>query len=358
MNQKENTKREAIDEIRRTMLYIISQRNKGKDYIDVSDLLDTKLEKNILDNFNGVLSKEEYERLIFKIFQNEDIQFDKFNLKEINNLLEDLILKQQIRERNKIIDEIKYKFNVPSERINILKKYTLWKYRNVAINHLNKIIFNSLSKGITDEDELVKIIKKEGFRPEVEPKETIKAKSVKTDIEKYDAKQKQVKSVTDRLMKMKIRFIEKYCRPPKFDLIKNVVKDNKMHFLHRAVYGGREIHFLSISSGGEVENVIIEFRKMIMGQKRSDTIDINEMKNMWEKPDGSSIFAKRLKSLNSVLEFSSFQEVLWFLCNSMTEQNHIPKKSAKFIKDNFKNYVEEIEKTLTEQTVQKSLQLN
>jgi hypothetical protein len=157
---------------------------------------------------------------------------------------------------------------------------------------------------------------------------------------------------------MKIRFIEKYCRPPKFDLIKNVVKDNKMHFLHRAVYGGREIHFLSISSGGEVENVIIEFRKMIMGQKRSDTIDINEMKNMWEKPDGSSIFAKRLKSLNSVLEFSSFQEVIWFLYNSMTEQNHIPKKSAKFIKDNFKNYVEEIEKTLTEQTVQNSLQLN
>ena len=39
----------------------------------------------------------------------------------------------------------------------------------------------------------------------------------------------------------------------------------------------------------------------------------------------------------------------------MTEYNNIPKKSAIFIKENFRNYVENIDKSLLTYTIKKSL---
>ena len=371
MDQKEITKKEAVDEINKTVLFLLRERDKGKGEIDISEFLDNKLEKNIIENFDRTISKDEYEELIFKIFKGKDIKIGKFDFKDINSFLEDLILKQNFRDKNKIIEKINDRFNIQQEQVNRIKKYILSRYRYIASDYLKGIFFRELSEGTINDEELLKIGKKERFKVNSEDIKNIiivqkrkyqseqKLKFIEKDKDKIsdiedELHQRRIKSFSERLIKMKTRFIDKYCKTPKFDLIENNVIEGKRNFLHKCLYGGTEIYVRSISEQGEIENVIIEFKRMVKGEKKTAKLDIYKIRSILEEPDGLKTFTQKLKGLNFVLNFPNFQEVVWFLGNFMTEQNYIPQKTAQFLKENFKDHVEKLDETLFKYTIQKS----
>ena len=371
MAQKEITKKEAVDEINKTVLFLLRERDKGKEEIDISDFLDNKLEKNIIENFDRTISKDEYEELIFKIFKGKDIKIGKFDFKDINSFLENLILKQNFRDKNKIIEKINDKFNIQKEQVNRIKKYILRKYRYIASDYLKGIFFRKLAEGIIDDEELLKIGKKERFKINSEDIKNIiivqkrkhqsgqklkfkeKGKDKISDVED-ELHQRRIKSFSERLIKMKKRFIDKYCKTVKFDLIEDNVIEGKGNFLHKCLYGGTEIYVRSIFEKEQIENVIIEFKRMIKGEKKTTKLDIYKIRNILEEPDGLKTFTQKLKGLNFVLNFPSFQEIVWFLGNFMTEQNYIPQKTAQFLKENFKDHVEKLDESLFKYTIQKS----
>ncbi len=395
------SKKSAVDEISRTVLYLLRGGESGRDVIDLSELLNTKLEKNILDNFDGNISKDEYEELIFRIFKDNELKIGNFYLSEIDSELEELLINQNIREKISINEKIIYKFNIPKEYEKNIKKYILWKYREIAKDYIGDIIYKKISDDMTKQDDLIKICKKEKFkinlldiqniinsqtkryRRTVSDSEYIEQKSqaelakkprLGTAISrrekagdekradsgtsaKEQIKQRQIKIVTDRFYKMKSRFIEKFCKTPKFEMIKNVVIDNKRHFIHRSIYGGREVYVTTISEQQDIENVIIEFKRLVRGKKKTEVIDVNEIKNLIESPNGATKFTRRLKLLSDILSFNNFQELVWFLGNFMTEYNNIPKKSAEYIKENFREHVENVDKTLLAYTIKRSIKL-
>ncbi|NVM04751.1 MAG: hypothetical protein HWN67_20695 [Candidatus Helarchaeota archaeon] len=371
------TKKEAVDEIGKTVLFFLRERDKGKEDIDIYDFLDNKLEKSIIENFDGTISKDEYEELIFKIFEVKEIKIGNFYFKDIDSFLEDLVLKHNVRNKSKIIEKIKDEFSVSPEQINKIKKYILMKYRDIASDYLRKIFSRKISEGIVDNEKLIKIGKKEGFKinsehienivieqkrrflskeePGLKTKDYKKRKYTDKGVgEKERLRQRRIKSYIERLNVMKERFIEKYCKAPKFDLIENKIVEGKRNFLHKSTFGGREIYVRSISNEGEIENIIIEFKRMIHGEKKYAKIDIIEIRNILNSPNGLNTFTRKLKSLNSILGFSNFQELVWFFGNFMTEVNYIPKKTARFLKENFRDYVEELDKSLFEYTIHKS----
>jgi len=371
MAQKEITKKEAVDEINKTVLFLLRERDKGKEEIDISDFLDNKLEKNIIENFDRTISKDEYEELIFKIFKGKDIKIGKFDFKDINSFLENLILKQNFRDKNKIIEKINDKFNIQKEQVNRIKKYILRKYRYIASDYLKGIFFRKLAEGIIDDEELLKIGKKARFKINSEDIKNIiivqkrkhqsgqklkfkeKGKDKISDVED-ELHQRRIKSFSERLIKMKKRFIDKYCKTVKFDLIEDNVIEGKGNFLHKCLYGGTEIYVRSIFEKEQIENVIIEFKRMVKGEKKTTKLDIYKIRNILEEPDGLKTFTQKLKGLNFVLNFPNFQEIVWFLGNFMTEQNYIPQKTAQFLKENFKDHVEKLDESLFKYTIQKS----
>lgn len=371
MAQKEITKKEAVDEINKTVLFLLRERDKGKEEIDISDFLDNKLEKNIIENFDRTISKDEYEELIFKIFKGKDIKIGKFDFKDINSFLENLILKQNFRDKNKIIEKINDKFNIQKEQVNRIKKYILRKYRYIASDYLKGIFFRKLAEGIIDDEELLKIGKKERFKINSEDIKNIiivqkrkhqsgqklkfkeKGKDKISDVED-ELHQRRIKSFSERLIKMKKRFIDKYCKTVKFDLIEDNVIEGKGNFLHKCLYGGTEIYVRSIFEQEQIENVIIEFKRMVKGEKKTAKLDIYKIRNILEKPDGLKTFTQKLKGLNFVLNFPNFQEIVWFLGNFMTEQNYIPQKTAQFLRENFKDHVEKLDESLFKYIIQKS----
>ncbi len=397
LEQQEITKRDAFEEISKTLLYLLREGEIGDEGIDISNLLNNKLEKDILSNFEGRISKNEYEELIFRIFKAKDVKIGEFHLADIDAELKELQINQNIKGKKLINEKIKIKFNIPEEQEKNIRKYILFQYKDIASDYLRVIIHKKISEGMDDEEELLKVGKKEKFKINVEDIKNI----VNTQLRKYQEsivksdrlaqkfrkvttkkprigtaikrkqltskekkaepdlqnaiKQRQIKTITDRFTKMKARFIEKYCRIPKFNLIENFTLEDKRHLTHRSVYGGREIFVKTITDQQDVENVIVEFKRMIMGKKVTEILDINDIKKLIESPKGFAIFTNKLKLISSVLNFSNFQESIWFLGGFMTEYNNIPKKSAKFIKENFKDYVENIDKSLLTHTIKKSL---
>ena len=375
MDRDSSEKIEALDEIGKTILYVIKENEKGNDIIKAWGLLDTELEQNILKNFKGNILLSEYEDLLFRIFKWKGISFGEHSFDDIDSLLNDLMLKQKIREKNKIFESIIDELNVPSNNINSIRKYVLWKYKDIATDYLGLQIIKNIQEGKIDTDELLEIAKGDGFKvADEEIKDIINVikekyqkssqkgrtiEGVSKESDEFGVKsrliEQQIKNLKDRLQKMKSRYVDKYCKPPKFTVMESKEVEGKRYFLFRCIHLGMEILVHSLLDGTNVENVIIEYKRMIKGSKKGIKIDINELKEIMKSPDGVRSFTQRLKSYNSILQLANFQEVIWFTGNFATEQNKIPKKTAEYIRDNFRNYVEMLDNSLFEYTLQKSI---
>lgn len=374
MNNNSIEKKEALDEISRSLIHIINEGQKGNTIIKTCDLLDTLLEQDILNNFDVTILREEYEDLLFRIFKWKKVKFGEYTCDEVDTFMNELMNTQKITEKNKIFESVIDKFNISSDYINSIRKYVLWKYKEIAYDFIDNVIITNLLAGKTNVDELIEIAKSEGFKISDDDIKNI----VEPILKKYQKNvmpngisrmpgeigdtgvddrliQQQIKTLTDRLMKMKARFVDKYCKSPRFNNVDKKEIEGKRYYLFRCIHLGMEILVHSLIDGNEVENVVIEFKRMIKGTKKGIKIDINEIKEIVASPKGIKQFTQRLKTFNSLLQLANFQEVIFFMGNFFTEQNKIPKKTAKYIKENFRDHVENLDKSLFEYTLQKTI---
>ena len=371
MNNNSIKEKEAFNDISRTLIHIINEGEKGNTIIKPCDLLDTRLELDILDNFDVTIPREEYEDLLFRIFKRKSVRFGEHTCEEVDTFMNELMTEQKVREKNKIFESVIDKFDIPSDYINSVRKYVLWKYNEIAYDSISNVIIKNLRDGKTNIDDLIEIAKNEGFKISDDYIKNI----VKPILKKYrrnvmangmageigDAGvnerliQQQIKTLTERMTKMKIRFVDRYCKSPRFKNVDKKEIEKKRYYLFKCIHLGMEILVHSLIDGNEVENVVIEFKRMIKGSKRGIKIDINEIKEIMAAPNGIKKFMQRLKTFNSLLQLANFQEVIFFMGNFFTEQNKIPKKTAKYIKENLRDHVEKLDKSLFEYTLQKSI---
>ena len=374
MNNNSTEKKEALDEISRTLIHIINEGEKGNTIIKTCDMLDTHIGQDILDNFDVTIPREEYEDLLFRIFKWKKVKFGEYTCDEVDTFMNELMNTRKIKEKNKIFESVIDKFSVSSDYINSIRKYVLWKYKEIAYDFIGNVIITNLQAGKTNVDELIEIAKSEGFKISDDDIKNI----VEPILKKYQKNvmpnvisrtpgeigdtgvderliQKQIKTLTDRLMKMKARFVDRYCKSPKFINVDKKESEGKRYYLFRCIHLGMEILVHSLIDDNDVENVVIEFKRMIKGSKKGIKIDINEIKEIVASPKGIKQFMQRLKTYNSLLQLANFQEVIYFMGNFFTEQNKIPKKTAKYIKKNFRDHVEKLDKSLFEYTLQKTI---
>ncbi|MFC1558630.1 hypothetical protein ACFL40_04665 [candidate division KSB1 bacterium] len=371
MNNNSIAKKEVLDEISRTLIHIINEDRKGNTIIKICDLLDAGIEQDIFDNFDVTIAREEYEDLLFRIFKWKSVKFGEYTCDEVDTFMNELMNSQKIREKNKIFENVIDKFSVTSDYINSIRKYVLWKYKEIALDLLRNIIITNLNDGKTNVDELIEIAKNEGFKISdddiknmAEPmlkkyKKSIKPNGIPGEIGDTGINdrviQQKIKTLTERMTKMKARFVDRYCKSPRFKNVNKKEIEGKKYSLFKCIHLGMEILVHSLIDGIEIENVVIEFRRMIKGSKKGIKIDVNEIKEIMAAPSGIKQLMQRLKTFNSLLQLSNFQEVIFFMGNFFTEQNKIPKKTAKYIKENFRDHVEKLDKSLFEYTIQKSI---
>ena len=58
----------VLKEITDTVKYLLLKKAQGTETVELEDLLDKKLEQNILVNFEGLISIPEYENVVKKLF--------------------------------------------------------------------------------------------------------------------------------------------------------------------------------------------------------------------------------------------------------------------------------------------------
>ena len=121
MNNNSIEKKEALDEISRSLIHIINEGQKGNTIIKTCDLLDTRLEQDILNNFDVTILREEYEDLLFRIFKWKKVKFGEYRCDEVDNFMNELMNTQKITEKNKIFESVIDKFSVSSDYINSIR---------------------------------------------------------------------------------------------------------------------------------------------------------------------------------------------------------------------------------------------
>ena len=65
-------KDKALNEIRTTLRFLIKERAQGREQFDDKFFFDEELERNILYNFDGIITRSEYEEVILEFRSNRE----------------------------------------------------------------------------------------------------------------------------------------------------------------------------------------------------------------------------------------------------------------------------------------------
>ncbi len=56
-------------EIRHTVMFLLRERAQGREQFDIADLFRRDLEDEIVNNFDNMIKRQEYENIILKLFE-------------------------------------------------------------------------------------------------------------------------------------------------------------------------------------------------------------------------------------------------------------------------------------------------
>ncbi len=391
----------VIKEITDTVRFIMRRNSEGMGAIGLEELLDKKLEQNIIQNFEGQISVPEYEQIVTRMFQEEGKEteaddsggilreieaeaeqgdFERLR-REIEAETEMLLRKQHVRDVEDVKMRVFRKLRIKTENEELARKAILDRYMNTAREIIFDVISDWMDKGVTDDTKLLRAIKLQRFA--IEPKKfteflaagkrqyrsrkeggdrpaagkmdqaVASDGSGETDDE---ARQQRERIARDKMHKKKERFIEKFVKPIRFQLIENRDAGGGIrHLGYRGIIMGKDMQVKAISRQNKVEELKIVFNRLMRGQKRIFELDINDLKFLREGPQGMRGFVRKLQDVLDFWGQPSLQELLWFIMFGLTEKNGIHTSVVRFIRDNIFKYFSELDDTLNQYALNKMM---
>ena len=369
----------VVKEITDTVRYLMRKNSEGAESIGLEELLDKKLEQNIILNFEGQISIPEYEQIVTRMFQEDAGESTKNKSEEMRRLIEDetesLMRRQRIRDVDDLKMRIFRKLKVSSETEDMAKKAILNRYSQVAQKIIFDVIGNWMDNGVTDDSKLLRAIKLERFA--LDPKRFTELLTAgkrwyrnKTDgggdpaggmagkreqrqaapeepgESEEASRQKRDKLVREKIQKKKERFIEKFVRPIRFQLIENRDIDGYRHLGYRGIIMGKDMQIRAVSKNNKVEEMKIVFNRLMRGQKRILELDVIELKFLREGPQGMRGFIRKLQEVLDFWGQPSLQELLWFIMYGLTDKNGIHSSVVSFLRQNVLDFFTELDETL------------
>jgi len=381
-------KENVLDEIRTTVRFLLKEREKGREQFNDQDFLDADLERNILYNFDGIISRKEYEEVILEFFGKEVIKEGKLPVNEIEKETEVLMLKYRIRTKELLVNRIAGAMTENPEEWDRIKTIIENKYTTVMENLAQKRINDLMYSAEIKQKTLKSILEREGisvpdnFLSELmlkrinhlKRRQRVKAPESSVNVVRRErlfqqrraapqkapvsagqsmVRKRYMKAFQKKGMLRKKDFLETNCLSFKFALDKNYTEDGQRIFIHSSKFKGTNISVKSISEESKIANVLITFTNPDSKNKEF-ILDLHSVIELINS-DLNAEVQKILKVVNTIMEFPNFQELLWFLSHILSERCKLPLRTSEFLQKKFLTYVKNLDATISKYIIEKAL---
>ncbi|MFC1725127.1 hypothetical protein ACFL4T_05845 [candidate division KSB1 bacterium] len=367
------------------------ERAKGKENFEVKDFFNDSLQENIINNFDGKISRAEYESVIMEMFGLKKISKDKDLTKaKLEGEIEEIIVKYKIKTKRIIIQKMvetlsdgSYDFkqiaeivenkytevvsdivrsrlrNFPKNRLPDIKKFTgIFKKENYEISEgLIKKVYNEVKSSDSTAEKTVIEAPEEVVVDEPIIKEASQRTGKSSAAEEMEdiRKQKILDQFELRTKNRKLRFINLYCKSWKFASKGEEVEGDKSYLVYSGSFQGRFGYLKVYKPQNKIENILIHFSYEMKKKRYSILIDMVEFNNLRETHQEKQYIQSRVKSLATFFGFSNFYEALWFLTEILTREHNVPKYIFDYLEENIINYLNELDATLTKFLAMKAI---
>jgi len=383
-------KDKALNELRTTIKFLIKEREQGREQFEDDVFFDEELERNILYNFDGILTRSEYEEVILEFFGSKIIKTGKLPVREIERETEELILKYRIRTKdilfNRIAEAITDEPNERKEIYGIIEnKYDevmekLAKQRVQELMYTPEIREKTLKsilvrEGIAVPDDFLSdLMKKRAVQ--LKRRQRVKAPEKSVNLIKRErqfqqrrrviqqeksvssgetlVRKRYMKAFKKKEMLRKKEFLESNCISFKFSLDNNFNENGKRVFIHSSKFRNKNISVKTISEEGQIFNVVITFKNPDSKTNKEFVLDISTIIELLNAENTGEV-QKLLKSVNNIMEFSNFQELLWFLSHILSERCKLPIRTSEYLNEEFIGYVKDLDSKISKYLIEKAI---
>ena len=386
----EEEKKPIFNEIKNTIRFLMRERAKGKEDFEVKDFFNDSLQENIIRNFDGKITRAEYESVIMEMFGLKKISKDKDLTKsKLEGEIEEIIVKYKIKTKRIIIQKMVetlsdgyYDFkqiaeivegkyndvvsdiirnrlkNFPKNRLPDLKKFTgIFKKENYEVNEglIKKVYDEFKSPEKAPEKTALEVLEEKIDEPVIKEASKRTGKSSAAEEMEELRKQKILEQFELRTKNRKQRFINLYCKTWKFTYKGEEVEEDKSYLVYTGSFQGRFGYLKIYKPQNKIENILVHFSYEMKKKRYSILIDIFEFNGLKASHQEKQYIQSRVKSLATFFGFSNFYEALWFLAEILTREHNVPKYIYDYLEENLLNYLNELDETLTKFLAMKAL---
>jgi hypothetical protein len=383
------TKDSALDEVRKTVTFLLLESRKGREEIELDFLLNNNVENNIIRNFGGMLNQDEYEEIVRELFEKgDDLYMGDVNPQDVIETTMQLMNDKQYRNSDTLLKKILSDFSVAPDDRQAVSDIVTKAFQAKADEDMKALLARGIQNGVTDDKALARQAKALGY--DLPPAEILKEIKTQRRVMREQESQhmksqllqrrqrrpgpaveetkgassaarkifleRRKKSIAESLLQNKARFIQTNCDNVEFSMLENMAKDDKRIFLHRAVSKGVEIFVQTIAGRGAIDNVLVELRKTAAGRRQRLRLDAADMDKNASSPEGLKLFSLQLQQVLKLMELQNIQEVLWYLSNALLQKHGLPMKGAEYLRDHLIVHMKELDRTLHQHSVAKAME--
>jgi len=368
-----STKDEALKEIESAVNYLLDEREQGNEDFEPDSFYDEELQNNIISNFEGLVTAEDYQSLVKSTIENITAEIENLPIEDIESEVEQAVEEENERDLDELQRRISDKFDFKERAVKHVRNAVSKKYLALAEKHIGNQLLEKIKSGIKDPRELMQFARKHGFQlspltvqkfvSTIQRKARREAsfeiqKKIKSDrertlvdpiLEKQKARakelyrQRMMANFTKLLNQRRKKFLTKYRRPIKFTMISNTTKNGNIVLTHEGKVQSVVLRIQTIFASNAIENVVLGFIRTITGKKRKVEFDLAEMANLFTQEDGLQQYTHKLNHVNNLLELPGVQEIIWLFSILYTERNQVPAKIVQHIKEQFIHYLNQID---------------
>jgi len=379
----EKTQKEKIfTEIRQTVKYLLREREQGNEVFKIADFFKKELEDRIVEDFDHIISKEEYEYTILSLFGVGKRKRTKITKGLVHKEVDKLIRQYRLRSKKQILQKLIEHFTPLPVEIEKLHDYMIESY-NISMREPLQIKITALVKeGTTELRRVMNFLRRENFEVEEDiVKETLE--KIISDLEKSKIKYKRErrtvkaeetslsadnylspvrvrlreqmrKSLIKKAKFRRQRFIKNECPKFKFNLLKTSFENNMQALEYIGKRGDGAIMIKILLANERIADIQINCIKK--GELYGAMINIAEFQKSAAANQGEAYLQRWLKTANKQLEFANIQESIWFLIGILNDRFGLPVGVSNYLKKNFVQQLIELDKNFAQYVIEKALE--
>ncbi len=368
-------------EIRNTVMFLLRERAQGREQFDIADLFRRDLEDEIVNNFDNMIKRQEYENIILQLFEQKKQKRKSIPQGRVQRETEKLIRQYRMRSKKQILKKLISQFNPDPDDFPQIKEYVTEVYNKLMRDPVQRRITGLVKDGTKDPRRVLSVLRREGYeldrkiiieiltqaiQKEVKSPGThlrrgrIAGKRVSSPLKTSDTpvnkriRGQMQKSLLRKARYKKQKFIRKECPRINFKLTENTVEGDSRTLIYLGIRDDSEITVKTLLTTNKITDVVINCSKKKL--KRGAEISIGEFLNNVANGKGDIFLQHWLKRTNKQLSFSNIQELIWFMMSILNDRFGLSEGLSKYLKDRFVKHLINLDKSLTNYVIEKTLE--